>query len=414
MAALHVLAAMLAAGCAPEAPPAPRPGEPRVAPTAARPAGDVPMVHKGLRGPPAPGQEVDPSRIPLPTHPLANEVERLLLELARTGDRDYLERAWGVLAAEPDIQRQAYPLMLRTYLAELREPGSGESVLATMRPEVRATWEYYFRRELRELVPYLECGALSNCLLEMSRAGKPHPDMDRFLDRSWDNRQEAVEITCGELVVDTASCPKDYGTFDRVRWVTQGEERLSHWAPLGASAKTFAEFSRLIGVSPGLTVADIGAGLGVFAFPFAEAVGPEGRVYAVEIEEQLVDFMRWRKEQGGFDSLEVVLSTPDDLGLEPGTVDVAVLCQMMAKDLLELDSTGVEVDHFGPFVESVKRSLKPDGVVVIIDHCVERVEEGDSCAPIVQRKLTEHGLEQKQVIRDFMPVQLVEVYGINR
>jgi len=363
-------------------------------------------------GPPEPGQIRPPGSVPLPTHPVANAIEELLLSYSDSGDAALLDQAWSYLAVEPDIARQPYMLMLQAYVSELREPGSAEALVAAMRPEVRATWQYYFTREPAALAPYLSCGGLSNCLLGRSRAGNPLPGADSFLDRSWDNVREPVVLDCDGLVVDTATCPDDYPTFDRIRWVNQGEERLSHWSPLGASSTTFAEFSRLIGVVPGATVADIGAGIGVFAFPFADAVGPTGRVLAVEIEPQLVEFIDWRKAQGGYDNLDAVLSTPDDLGLEPGSVDVAVLCEMLAKDLLELDSTGVEVDHFGAFLDSVKRTLKPDGVVVIIDHCVERRDDGESCSPIIEAKLSEHGLVQRRVVQEFMPVQLVEIYGI--
>ncbi len=399
---------LLLLGCEPE--PAVE-APPVAAPTP--PAGHElrPHVPVGVKGPPVPGQVIDPARIPLPTHPVANAVEALLLEYVHQGDQAALGRAAALITTEPELHLLPYMRMLQAYVAELRSPGSADELLAAMRPEVRATWEYYFRRTPRELEPYLSCGALANCLMRQARLGQPVPGADRFLDRSWDSEIEPVVLECEDRVVDTATCPDDYNTFERIRWVSQGEVRLSHWAILSSSAPSFAQFAELVGVVPGARVADIGAGIGVFAFPFAEAVGSEGRVWAVEIEPHLVEFMNWRKGQGGFDNLEVVLSRPDALGLEPGSVDVAVLCELLAKDLLDLDATGQEVDHFGAFLASVRETLKPDGVVVIIDHCVERTDDA-SCAPIVQRKLAEQGLVQRRVIEDFMPVQLVEVYGL--
>lgn len=328
---LLLLLTMLGCGAEPAPEPVSAPAGDRVLAPEQDPMVVRPHVPQGLMGPPERGQNLDPSRVPLPTHPVASAVEGLLLEYGSTGDRALLDRSWELISSEPDIHRLPYMLMLQAYVAELRSPGSEDDLAAAMRPEVRATWQYYFQRGPQALAPYFVCGALSDCLLRLSRAGTPLPGSEHFLDRSWDNVSQPVVLDCNGMVVDTATCPRDYATFDRIRWVSQGEERLSHWSPIGASTTTYEEFARLVGVVPGVTVADIGAGIGVFAFPFAEAVGPTGRVKAVEIEPQLVEFMQWRKDQGGFDNLEVILSTPQKIGLEPGSVDVAVLCEMLAR-----------------------------------------------------------------------------------
>ncbi|MEK7702210.1 MAG: methyltransferase domain-containing protein [candidate division NC10 bacterium] len=113
---------------------------------------------------------------------------------------------------------------------------------------------------------------------------------------------------------------------------------------------------RAIGVRRGQVVADVGAGPGFFTLRLARAVGPAGRVYAVDPEPALLDALRERLARSGTRNVTPVLSLGEDPMLPPGRCDVALIVNTY--------------HHFsdGPaFLRRVARALARGGRVVNID-----------------------------------------------
>ncbi len=79
-------------------------------------------------------------------------------------------------------------------------------------------------------------------------------------------------------------------------------------------------------IEPGQTVADIGAGTGMYTRLFAHAVGPQGRVFAVDIAKNFLDHIAARSREAGVMNVETVLCQPDSVALPPASVDVAYIC----------------------------------------------------------------------------------------
>src|ERR1051326_8132400 len=77
-------------------------------------------------------------------------------------------------------------------------------------------------------------------------------------------------------------------------------------------------------LQPGQTIADIGAGPGLFEGPMARAVGPTGRIYAVEIDAGFFPAIRKRAADAGVDNVETVLGQFTDPALPVKNVDVAL------------------------------------------------------------------------------------------
>ena len=77
-------------------------------------------------------------------------------------------------------------------------------------------------------------------------------------------------------------------------------------------------------INPGDRVADIGAGQGYFTFRLADAVGPQGTVYAVEVEAELVEQLREFRDQQGLENVEVIFGGYEDPLLPDGQVDLAI------------------------------------------------------------------------------------------
>jgi SAM-dependent methyltransferase len=81
-------------------------------------------------------------------------------------------------------------------------------------------------------------------------------------------------------------------------------------------------------LTPGDHVADVGAGDGFFVFHLADAVGPAGRVYAVEVEEEKVRELERRVREKGYENVEVVLGELGDPLLPDGAIDLVLLCNV--------------------------------------------------------------------------------------
>lgn len=77
----------------------------------------------------------------------------------------------------------------------------------------------------------------------------------------------------------------------------------------------------LLDIPRGGAVADVGAGTGYFAPHLSRAVGPAGRVLAVDIEPSLVEYMNGRFDKEGLDNVETILAEPTNPELEPYSVD---------------------------------------------------------------------------------------------
>ena len=78
-------------------------------------------------------------------------------------------------------------------------------------------------------------------------------------------------------------------------------------------------------IEPGDKVADIGAGTGYFSLPMAEQVGDSGKVYAVDIQQEMLDIIALRTEQQGITNIERVLAAADDPRLPANTIDMVLL-----------------------------------------------------------------------------------------
>jgi ubiquinone/menaquinone biosynthesis C-methylase UbiE len=109
-------------------------------------------------------------------------------------------------------------------------------------------------------------------------------------------------------------------------------------------------------LEPGMTVADIGAGSGYLSRRMAAAVSP-GVVYAVDVQPQMVEILKNLSSQPGMKNIVPRLATDADVGLNAGSVDLAIM---------------VDVYHELAFpfevMQSVVRALKPGGRVVLVEY----------------------------------------------
>jgi len=97
----------------------------------------------------------------------------------------------------------------------------------------------------------------------------------------------------------------------------------------GESREIAAQRERIaaaLELEPGMAVADIGAGTGLFLPALDRAVGPEGRVYAVDISPKFLEHLRERVAREGLARVEVLEARRDSVALPAASVDLAFVC----------------------------------------------------------------------------------------
>jgi len=117
-----------------------------------------------------------------------------------------------------------------------------------------------------------------------------------------------------------------------------------------------AKVMELLAVRPGMAVADIGAGAGYYVGRLSRRVGPEGRVFAQDIERKYLDRLRQRASRERLGNVSLVLGEPHDPRLPPRSVDLALLVHMYHEI----------AQPFG-LLANLAPAMRPGGRVAILD-----------------------------------------------
>jgi arsenite methyltransferase len=125
------------------------------------------------------------------------------------------------------------------------------------------------------------------------------------------------------------------------------------------------EVVRALALRPGEAVADVGSGSGYFALRLAAAVGPSGRVYAVDVDPDMVRHLNRRVRDAGADNVRSILAAPDDPLLPESSVDRFFICD-----------TWHHIEDQAKYLALMKKMLRPGGEVVMIDFKKEATPMG--------------------------------------
>ena len=121
------------------------------------------------------------------------------------------------------------------------------------------------------------------------------------------------------------------------------------------------EIVAALALSPGMVVADIGAGTGLFTRLFAEKVGKTGRVYAVDVAPRFLAHIAAEAKQHGQSQVVTVHATQLSTNLPRESVDLVFLCDVYH-----------HLENPEKTLASIRQALKPEGRLVVIDF--DRVE----------------------------------------
>jgi ubiquinone/menaquinone biosynthesis C-methylase UbiE len=111
-----------------------------------------------------------------------------------------------------------------------------------------------------------------------------------------------------------------------------------------------------LNVREGGRVADVGAGSGFFTVRLARAVGPSGRVFAVDVNAGTVRDLKARVQKEELSNVEVIEGAPDDPRLPHGSLDAALIVNAYH-----------EMDRHDEMLQHIYEALRPGGRLVIIE-----------------------------------------------
>jgi predicted methyltransferase len=200
------------------------------------------------------------------------------------------------------------------------------------------------------------------------------------------------------IVLTSVGCGGGLAKVDVARVITSGRDGWQHPERV----------MEVLDLRPGDRVAEIGAGSGYWIARLAEAVGPTGRVYAVEVEPGLVGALEEWVAHEGFDNVEVVYGAYDDPGLPDGAIDVAMTCL-----------TYHHIEDRVVYFRRLHADLSPGARIVHLD------DRPDAPAPISWFQSSGHWTEPALIASemreagyvrvaayDFLPAQSFQVFAL--
>jgi ubiquinone/menaquinone biosynthesis C-methylase UbiE len=112
-----------------------------------------------------------------------------------------------------------------------------------------------------------------------------------------------------------------------------------------------------LAIAPGSTVADVGAGSGYMTLRLANAVGPSGRVYATDVQPEMIARLTVRVDAAKVRNVTPILGTSADPGLPHGALDLVLMVDVYH-----------ELAAPQRMLQRLKRALKRDGRLVLVEY----------------------------------------------
>jgi len=160
----------------------------------------------------------------------------------------------------------------------------------------------------------------------------------------------------------------------------------------------------LLALKPGEVVADIGAGSGYYTRRMAQAVGQTGRVYAVDIQPEMLQILTNKLTAEGITNVVTALGTEQDPKLPAGQIDVALMVDVYH-----------EFSYPYEMVEAICKALKPGGRIVFVEYRGESrwvpiKEHHKMTEAQVRKEMEPHPLKWEQTVSDKLPWQHFVVF----
>ncbi len=140
---------------------------------------------------------------------------------------------------------------------------------------------------------------------------------------------------------------------------------------------------RELDIKPGQTICDLGCGNGFYTLQMAKLAGEDGKVYAVDIQPEMLHLLSERAKEEEITNIEPVLGTQIDPKLPEGSVDLILLVDVYH-----------EFSHPHQMLQAMRKALKPGGLIALAEF-----REEDPAVPIKPL----HKMSKKQILKEFPP-----------
>jgi ubiquinone/menaquinone biosynthesis C-methylase UbiE len=189
-----------------------------------------------------------------------------------------------------------------------------------------------------------------------------------------------------------------------VGWIALLSIPILGWAQVADDSRDKTEkvsdILSALQAKPGKRIADIGAGEGFYSLRIARAVGPTGRVTAVDVSEKYLEKLRSRIQQDQVTNVDVVVGAVDDPRLPQGTFDAVLIYNAYH-----------EMTTPEPILKAIFMALKPGGRLVMSEPLhdsvrsatrAEQVKDHEIGPNFVQQELQAAGFEVIEQRPDFL------------
>jgi predicted methyltransferase len=194
------------------------------------------------------------------------------------------------------------------------------------------------------------------------------------------------------LIVLLITCA---GCTDVKRWAYEGFDRDEWQHP--------EEVIQALTIKPEEQIADLGSGSGYFTFRLADAVGPSGQVYAVDIDADMNAHLAKRLQEKGYKNIQVMLAKPHDPGLPENGVD-----------LIFSTNTYHHLENRPSYFANARKYLRPNGRLAIIDFngegLLQQLSGHYTPSDVIQRELQEAGYALERELT-FLPKQVFLIFA---
>ncbi len=172
------------------------------------------------------------------------------------------------------------------------------------------------------------------------------------------------------------------------------------------------------GIKKGDIVADVGCGAGYWTYHLSEAVGPSGKVYAVDFDPNATAYLRKRLKENALENVELVTSKSHDIMLPENSVDHVMLVNvhfLLRPEEMSRSHFSQVMEDFPDFYGSIYKALRKDGQLIFIEsakeeHVSRGVDAGQISTQLKSAKFAEKSkfdwLEPRQY---FMLYSLMEL-----
>lgn len=183
--------------------------------------------------------------------------------------------------------------------------------------------------------------------------------------------------------------------------------KLKQWAYEGVNRDQWQQPEKVIAVlklRPGDQVADLGAGGGYFTFKLAQAVGPAGKVYAVDIDREMTDLIAQQAQKDSVTNVESILAKSND-PLLPKT----------GVELIFTSNTYHHIDNRVAYFTNLRKYLRPGGRIAVIDYDRRAWFEGllshYTPTEFIKREMEQAGYALQQEL-DFLDRQSFLIFAV--